>query len=104
MTNPPPTQYGELMVQGRERSASDMSETLPYEICICGELDGRWSEWFSGIRITTQQSGDRLPLTILHCPGMDQAKLRGIVNKLWDLNLTLVSVNQVQEPSLQEET
>jgi hypothetical protein len=104
MTNPPPTHYGDLMVQVRERSTSDLGISSPYEICIRGKLDGRWFEWFSGIRLTTQQSGDRLPLTILHCPAMDQAKLRGIVNKLWDLNLTLVSVHQVQEPSLQEET
>jgi hypothetical protein len=92
------------MVQGRERSAFNQSQNSPYEICVRGELDGRWSEWFSGIRITTEQSADRLLITILHCPAMDQAKLRGIMNKLWDLNLNLVSVRQVREPSLQEET
>lgn len=92
------------MVRGRVRSALDQNQNSPYEISVHGELDERWSEWFSGIRTTTEQSGDRLPITILHCPAMDQAKLRGIVNKLWDLNLILVSVHQVQEPSLQEET
>lgn len=92
------------MVRGRARSALDQNQNSSYEISVHGELDDRWSEWFSDIKITTQQSADRLPLTILHCPAMDQAKLRGIVNKLWDLNLNLVSVRQVQESSLQEET
>ena len=89
------------MMQEKKNSPSSASERSPYEIHIQGELDGRWSEWFNGIEITMEHSSDRLPLTALNCPAMDQAKLRGVLNKIWDLNLNLVSVRQVPDPSLE---
>jgi hypothetical protein len=90
------------MVRGKERSLIDLSKTSPYEIRIVGVLDDRWSEWFNSIRIKIERSDDLSPQTILYCPTMDQAKLRGILNKIWDLNLNLLSVHRVQEPSQRE--
>ena len=83
------------MVQGKALSPSNKSESLQYEIQIYGELDGRWSEWFDGIRIFVAYYQDHPPLTTLRCPSMDQAKLRGILNKLWDMNLKLYGLRLV---------
>jgi hypothetical protein len=76
---------------------SSASESSPYEIQIQGQLDDRWAEWFNGIQMTIEHPNDRLPFTRLNCPAIDQAKLRGILNKIWDMNLNLISVRQVKE-------
>jgi hypothetical protein len=65
-----------------------------YQICVQGELDATWADWFNGLTVT--QEGGNSPLTTLTGPVADQAALRGIVNKLWDLNLTLLSVVAVE--------
>lgn len=90
------------MVQEKTRSPSSQSEGSPYEIQIHGELDERWSDWFNGIDITIEHTGDHLPLTTLICPTMDQAKLRGMLNKIWNLNLNIISVRQVHDPTIEE--
>lgn len=73
-----------------------------YEIRIAGTLDHRWSEWFSGVEITLERQREPQVLTTLHCPPLDQASLRGILNKIWDLNLDLVSVRRIPDPCLEE--
>jgi hypothetical protein len=83
------------MVQDKALSPSNQSESWQYEIQIYGELDGRWSQWFDGIKISIEDHEDHPPLTVLHCPPMDQAKLRGIFNKIWDMNLKLFSLRLV---------
>lgn len=90
------------MVRKTGLSPSSVSERSPYEIQIQGELDGSWNEWFNAIEMTIEHSSDRLPLTTLHCPAMDQAKLRGILNKIWDMNLNLISVRRVTNPTREE--
>ena len=63
-----------------------------YEIRIKGHLDDRWIEWFEGLTITLEEDGD----TLLTGPVTDQAALHGLLKKVRDLGMTLVSVNQVQ--------
>lgn len=77
------------------RSSTKSGARVPFVIQIRGELNGRWSEWFNVVKITVERTDDRPPLTTMHCPAMDQAKLRGVINKIWDMNLTLVSVRQM---------
>lgn len=89
-------------MQDKVRSSSIQGESSPYEIQIHGELDERWSDWFDGIEITIEYPDDRNPLTTLNCPKMDQARLRGILNKIWDLNLNLITVRQVHDPLIEE--
>ena len=61
-----------------------------YRIKVRGRLDERWSDWFNGMTITSER--DITTLT----GAVDQAKLRGIVSKIWDLNLTVISVTQIE--------
>jgi hypothetical protein len=64
-----------------------------YRIRVQGRLDDRWSEWFSGLTIAVES--DAPPITMI-AGAIDQAALRGILNKIWDLNLVLVSVNPTE--------
>jgi hypothetical protein len=63
-----------------------------YEIRLKGHLDDRWAEWFDGLTITIVDDGD----TLVTGPVIDQAALHGLLKKVRDLGMTLVSVNRVQ--------
>ena len=65
-----------------------------YEIRIKGHLDERWSEWFSGLTLTHQE-GD---ITRLSGPLPDQSALHGLLERVRDFNLTLVSVTCSEQP------
>jgi hypothetical protein len=65
------------------------SET--YEISVMGRLDPHWSDWFNGLCVTEQDQA----VTVLTGQIADQAVLRGILNRLFDLNLTLLSVRRL---------
>ncbi len=65
-----------------------------YEIRLKGRLDSRWAAWFDGLTLTHDSDGT----TIIHEPVADQAALHGLLQKVRDLGLPLVSVNYV-EPS-----
>ncbi|MBM4466458.1 MAG: hypothetical protein FJ014_13045 [Chloroflexi bacterium] len=69
-----------------------MCET--YEIRLKGHLDCRWSDWFDGFAIHHQEDGT----TLLTGAVTDQAALHGLLMKMRDLGLTLLSVNQVGVP------
>ncbi|MGC9396458.1 MAG: hypothetical protein ACP5J4_16565 [Anaerolineae bacterium] len=72
----------------------DRRQSAFYHIAVQGELDVEWQEWFSGMKITVAQDKDGV-VTTLKGLVADQAALRGILNKLWDLNLTVISVRRV---------
>ena len=65
-----------------------------YRIVVAGELDPSWSAWLDELEITSCQAQGGGVLTILSGRLSDQAALRGILNKIWDLRLTLVSINR----------
>jgi hypothetical protein len=62
-----------------------------YEICIRGHLDARWAEWFDGLSVTHERDGT----TVLSGTVVDQAALYGVLRKVRDLGLPLVSVRAV---------
>jgi hypothetical protein len=63
-----------------------------YEIRFKGHLDDRWTSWFEGLIITLEDNGD----TLLTGPVVDQAALYGLLKKVRDVGLPLVSVSQIQ--------
>jgi hypothetical protein len=62
-----------------------------YEIRVAGLLSPPWMDWFEGLTITLGEDGN----TLLTGPMADQAALYGLLKKLRDLGLSLLSVNQV---------
>ena len=67
------------------------SERAVYEIRIRDRLDEDWVEWFDTMTLTHTSEGQ----TILTGPVADQAALHGLLSRISDLNLTLISVTQV---------
>jgi hypothetical protein len=63
-----------------------------YEIRVKGHLDQHWSAWFDGMTITNEANGD----TAISGPVVDQAALHGLLIKVYNLNLTLISVLSIE--------
>jgi hypothetical protein len=59
-----------------------------YEIRVSGHLDQRWSDWFAGLKLSHLEGKE----TLLSGPLADQAALHGLLERIRDLNLTLISV------------
>ena len=72
-------------------STGDQDQAGLYEIRIKGHLDDKWADWFDGLTITRADNGE----TVLRGPLVDQAALHGVLRKVRDLGLPLVSVNQI---------
>jgi len=66
-----------------------------YRIKVQGWIGERWANWFDGMAVTYQGTEDDSPITVLTGPVVDQAALRSLLTKIWDLNLTLISVIRV---------
>ena len=62
-----------------------------YEIRVKGHLDTRWGAWFDGLTLTHGSDGT----TTIHGPVADQAALHGLLQKIRDLGMPLISVNHV---------
>ncbi len=73
------------------------SQQVIYEIRVQGWIGERWMNWFQGRVLKFDED-----VTILTIPVTDQAALRGILNKIWDLNLTLVSAIRLERNEQQE--
>jgi hypothetical protein len=70
----------------------DPNQPTVYQIRIRGHLGSEWTDWFEGLTIRLEEDGD----TLLTGPVVDQAALHGLLKKVRDLGMTLVSVGQVQ--------
>ena len=73
---------------------TDSSQAMVYQMRLQGHLGRQWTEWFGGLTITLEENGD----TLLTGPVVDQAALHGLLRKVRDLGMPLLSVNHV-EPS-----
>ena len=76
-----------------QESASDRYECGLYEIRVKGHLNDRWSQWFEGLAIQRQEDGT----TLLVGAVVDQAALHGVIIRIRDLGLPLLSVSRVVE-------
>ena len=63
-----------------------------YQITVKGHLDNRWADWFEGLTITLEDNGE----TLLTGPVVDQAALHGLLRKVRDLGMPLISVTRVR--------
>jgi hypothetical protein len=73
-----------------------MSDT--YELRVQGHLDDRWSEWLGGVDVQCQEDGT----TVLVGPVVDQAALHGLIKKVRDLGMPLLSVKRTDRSSEQK--
>ena len=63
-----------------------------YEIRLKGHLDDRWADWFEGLTITREANGE----TLLAGPVVDQAALHGLLKKVRDLGMSLISISPIE--------
>ena len=69
---------------------------MVYEIRIKGHLGHQWTDWFEGLTITLEDNGE----TLLTGPVVDQAALHGVLKKVRDVAMPLLSVNRVKPGSV----
>ena len=73
-------------------SMEDHHEPQLYEIRIKGYLGSQWADWFEGLTITLEEDGN----TLLTGPVVDQAALHGLLKKVRDLGMPLISVSPLE--------
>jgi hypothetical protein len=76
----------------RHRPNIDPGRPMVYQVRLKGHLGRRWTEWFGDVTITLEDNGD----TLMTCPVADQAALYGLLRKVRDLGLPLISVTRAQ--------
>ena len=72
-------------------SESDPGQPLVYQIRIKGHLGRQWTDWFGGLTITLEDNGE----TLLTGAVVDKAALHGLLRKVRDVAMPLLSVNRV---------
>jgi len=74
--------------------ADKLDQPMVYQIRLKGHLGPGWTEWFEGMTITQEEGGD----TLLSGPVVDQAALHGLLRKVRDLGMPLISAVRVKPP------
>ena len=72
-------------------SAADHTDIQQYEIRVKGHLGSRWTAWFDGLSLTNEDDG----ITVIRGTVVDQAALHGLLQKLRDVGIPLVSLAQL---------
>lgn len=78
---------------------TNVDQPVVYQIRIKGHLSQRWSDWFQGMTITLEESGN----TLLTGPVVDQAALHALLRRVRDLGMPLISVTPL-EPGQADES
>ena len=77
-----------------------LDRPVTYEIQVQGWLDESWSDWFDGMAVAPEVSADGTTITRLTSTVIDQAALHGLLRKLYDLGLPLLSVTSRPDTSI----
>ena len=73
-----------------------MRKPMLYQIRVQGRLNDHWSDWFDGMVITQKENGDTLLTGLV----IDDAALHGLLKKVRDLGMPLISVNRVESEQM----
>jgi hypothetical protein len=79
-------------MSNKRSSKNASSQPMLYQIRITGHLGPQWTDWFEGLSITLEDNGD----TLLTGAVVDQAALHGLLKKVRDLGMPLISVGPVK--------
>jgi hypothetical protein len=79
-------------MSNKRNATTDSGQPMAYQIRLTGHLGHGWTDWFEGLAITLEDNGD----TLLTGPVVDQAALHGVLKKVRDLGMPLVSVTRVR--------
>jgi hypothetical protein len=79
----------------QKRSGITLDQPYEYEIEIQGRLEERWSRWFDDMNITFKSDTNRPTVTVISGQVADQAALHGLLNRIRDLGIPLLSVQLV---------
>ncbi len=77
-------------------ASSQNSRPVSYQITIEGAVREDWSDWINGMEISIPNGEDKSQVTILTGKVTDQAALRGLLCRLWDLNLIIISIFRLE--------
>jgi len=80
------------VMSNKFNSTTEPGRPAVYQIRLKGHLSREWTGWFEGLTITLEEGGD----TLLTGPVVDQAALHGLLKKVRDLGMPLVSVSPVE--------
>lgn len=72
--------------------SNELDQPMVYQIRVQGHLGPQWTDWFEGMTITLEDDGD----TLLTGPVVDQAALHGLLRKVRDLGMPLISAIRVK--------
>jgi hypothetical protein len=75
----------------------NMHEPTVFRICIQGELDQSWFDYFSAQSVSVEMDQDEQPVTVFTSEPMDQGALVGLINHLNDLGIPLISVDPIRK-------
>ena len=75
----------------KDKTDTDIDQSFIYQIRMKGHLEDQWSDWFEGMEIILEENGE----TVLTGPVVDQPALHGILKKVRDLGIPLISINRV---------
>ena len=79
-------------MSSRPNRNSDPTQPMTYQIRLKGHLNDEWTDWFGGLTITLENNGD----TLLTTREIDQAALHGLLRRVRDLGMPLLSVNSTE--------